>query len=152
MDIAIESVSPRPVAAVRRRLSQPQIAGNFAEPLDKVWRFVRAEDGLVNGGRNIFLYTHPSDPCAEAMDIDFGVEVTRDFADDGEVHCVHLPAGRAACATHIGPYARLVETHDDVQRWCAAQGHAIGGHSWEIYGHWTDDPEKLETRVCYLLK
>jgi hypothetical protein len=30
-------------------------------------------------------------------------------------------------------------------------GHALAGTSWEIDGHWTDDPAKLETRVGYLL-
>jgi effector-binding domain-containing protein len=89
-------------------------------------------------------YTHQNEPCAGGMDIDFGVEVTRDFADAGEVRCVHLPAGRVASALHVGPCARLVETHTQVQRWRAEQGHTIGDRSWEIYGHWNDDPAKLE--------
>lgn len=152
MQVSIETVSPRPVAAVRRRMPQAQIALKFAEPLDKVWAFVRAEEGLVDGGRNIFIYTHPTTACADGMDIDFGVEVTRDFSGAGEVRCVHLPAGRVASSLHVGPYARLFETHARVERWCAEHGHAVADRSWEIYGHWTDDPTKLETHVCYLLK
>jgi AraC family transcriptional regulator len=158
LDVRIEPVVPRPVAAVRRRMRQAEIAQKFSEPLDLVWAFVRREPGLLDRGRNIFIYSHPSSGNvvqADAMEIDFGVEVTRGFPDMGdasEVRCVHLPSGRAATALHIGPYHRLIETHAAVRRFCAANGHAIGERSWETYGHWSDDPAKLETWVSYLLK
>jgi effector-binding domain-containing protein len=152
MSVSIETVSSRPVATVRRRMRQPEIAQKFFEPLDEVWAFVRGQPRLLDRGRNIFIYTHPKEGCADGMQIDFGVEVTREFPDAGEVRCVHLPSGRAACALHVGPYNQLAETHSEVHRWCAANRHAIADRSWEIYGHWADDPAKLETWVCYLLK
>lgn len=85
------------------------------------------------------------------MEIDFGVEVTRAFAPAGEVHACETPAGEVATAVHVGRYDRLVETHDAIHAWCAANGHRIGGQSWEIYGDWTNDESKLETTVVYLL-
>jgi effector-binding domain-containing protein len=150
MGVEIETMTARSVAAVRRRMRQPEIATGFREPLDQVWRFVRQHTEL-QPGLNVFLY-HPVPGNPGSMDIDFGVEVAQPFAQDGEVHCVSMPAGRAASMLHVGPYARLVDTHSAVQRWCAANGHALAGVSWEIYGHWNDDPAKLETRVGYLLK
>ena len=30
--------------------------------------------------------------------------------------------------------------------------YATRGHTWEIYGHWTDNPDELRTDVFYLLK
>jgi effector-binding domain-containing protein len=107
--------------------------------------------GLRTDGHNIFLYHHParrSDP----MDVDFGVEVAREFAPSGEVKAVTTPAGEVATALHIGPYDRLRQTHDAVQAFAAANNRALAGKSWEIYGDWNDDPARLETTVMYLLR
>ena len=64
-------------------------------------------------------------------------------------HRTHCPVATAA---HYGPYSRLGDAHAAVRQWCAAQGHALVGPFWEIYGHWTDDPAQLRTDVCYLLQ
>ncbi len=85
------------------------------------------------------------------MDIDFGVQVTRTFAKEGEVSATETPAGKVATALHLGPYERLGETHDAIHAWAAASKMTFAGKSWEIYGDWSDDPAKLETRVEYLL-
>jgi effector-binding domain-containing protein len=148
--VEIETVTERPIAAVRQWMRQPEIAARFREPLDKVWAFVRQRPDL-RPGLNVFLF-HPVPDTPGIMDIDFGVEVARAFDAEGEVRCVTMPSGRAASMLHVGPYEGLVETHAALQGWCAANGHALAGVSWEIYGHWNDDPAKRETRVGYLLK
>jgi len=53
---------------------------------------------------------------------------------------------------HRGPYDGLDSAHRAVRDWCLANGHAMTGTRWEIYGDWTDDPEELETEVYYLLR
>lgn len=85
------------------------------------------------------------------MPIDFGVEVTRSFADEGDVTCVTTPAGEAAVVLHRGPYTKLAVAHQALHRWCSANGRTIGTHSLEIYGDWSDDPERFETTIAYLL-
>jgi effector-binding domain-containing protein len=85
------------------------------------------------------------------MDIDFGVQVTRPFEDEGEVICTETPAGEVAMTTHIGSYATLAGAHNALQSWRATTGRALGSCSWEIYGDWTEDEAKLETQVVYLL-
>jgi len=62
------------------------------------------------------------------------------------------PAGEAAVVVHRGPYEKLAAVHQALRQWCAANGRTIGAHSLEIYGDWSDDPEKLETRIEYLLQ
>jgi hypothetical protein len=42
--------------------------------------------------------------------------------------------------------------HAALRAWCAANGRAIGAHSLEIYGDWSDDPSTLETTIQYLLR
>ncbi len=85
------------------------------------------------------------------MDVDFGVQVARPFERSGDVFSTETPAGKVATALHIGPYERLGDTHNAIHAWAAANRMTFAGKSWEVYGDWTDDAAKLETRVEYLL-
>jgi effector-binding domain-containing protein len=115
-----------------------------------VWAFLRQNPGLRSNGHNIFLY-HLLAKGESTMVVDFGVEVTRAFAQSGDVVSTETPAGRVASALHLGPYERLAETHQAIRTWAAANDAAFAGKSWEIYGDPTPDPAKMETRVEYLL-
>ena len=149
-DVATKTVSAQPLAAVRRRVRIQDIGSTWKPALDLVWDFLRRHEGLRTDGHNCFLYHHPADREAP-MDIDFGVQVTRTFADEGEVICSATPAGEVVMTTHIGSYGKLAAAHQAIHSWRAATGRAFGGCSWEIYGDWTDDETKLETQVVYLL-
>ena len=85
------------------------------------------------------------------MDIDFGVQVVRRFAGEGEVICTETPAGEVVMTTHVGSYDKLGAAHDAIHSWRAANGRTFAGYSWEIYGDWSDDPTRLETEIIYLL-
>jgi effector-binding domain-containing protein len=148
--VSLETVQPRRLAAVRRRVLIGQVAEAWKPALDKVWEFLRQHPGVHAGGHNVFLYHHGAGRDAP-MTIDFGVEVARAFEPSGEVLATETPAGEVALAVHVGPYANLRKTHDAVHAWCAKHQRAIAGYSWEIYGDWTDDASKLETTVAYLL-
>jgi effector-binding domain-containing protein len=80
------------------------------------------------------------------------VQVIGPFEREGEVSYTETPAGEVAMTTHVGSYAGLAGAHQAVHSWCAATGRSLGGCSWEIYGDWTDDEEKLETQVVYLVR
>jgi effector-binding domain-containing protein len=149
-NVSLRVVPARTLAAVRRRIPIRDIGGTWRPALDLVWNFLREHPGLRTNGHNFFLYHHP-DNRDSPMDIDFGVEITRLFEPSGEVRAVETPAGKVASALHVGPYERLGETHDAIHAWAAANRERFGGKSWEIYGDWTDDPRRLETRVEYLL-
>jgi len=138
------------LASVRRQVRIGQVATAWKPALDQVWDFLRRNPGLRTDGHNVFLYHHPSSRQSP-MDVDFGVEVTRHFERAGEVFCTQTPAGRVATALHIGPYDRMSEAHDAIHTWAAKNRVTFAGQSWEIYGDWTDDPSKLETRLEYLL-
>ena len=148
-EVKVETLSPRILAAVRRRVPIQQISTAFKPALDCVWAFLRAHPGLRTDGHNIFLYHHENPAI---MPIDFGVEVVRAFAGEGDVECVTTPAGEAAVVLHRGPYAELSGAHQALRDWCRANGRNIGAHSLEIYGDWSEDPEKLETTIQYLLR
>ncbi len=149
--VTVQSVQPRKLAVVRRRVTIGAIASSWRPALDQVWNFLRGQPGLRTDGHNVFLYHHPAN-MNEPMDVDFGVEVTRSFEASGEVCAAETPAGEVATAVHIGPYDRLGETHGAIHAWAKAHQRRFAGQSWEIYGDWSDDPSKLETTVAYLLR
>src|SRR5262245_38532911 len=127
--VTLEAVSPRILAAVRRRVRSADIAATFGSALDQVWAFLRSNPGLRGDGHNIFLYHHRSGHPATGMDVDFGVEVTRRFQPVGSIACVETPAGRAAIAVHRGAYRDMSMAHGAVHRWCRDNGEMIGSHS-----------------------
>jgi effector-binding domain-containing protein len=149
-EISVLTVSARMLAAVRRQIRIPEIAHAWKPALDEVWSFLKQNPGLRTDGHNIFLYHHPAN-MDSPMGVDFGVEVTRSFPRSGEVFSTETPAGKVATALHIGPYERLGETHGAIHAWAAKNRITFAGKSWEIYGDWTSDAAKLETRVEYLL-
>jgi effector-binding domain-containing protein len=151
MDVTLTQIAPRLIAAVRRTAAPRQVSTVFRPALDQVWAFLRAHPGLRTDGHNVFLYHHVARPD-DGMPVDFGVEVTRRFEPEGLVRCVETPAGEAAVVMHRGPYSALAEAHAALHRWCAAHERTIGDASLEIYGDWSDDPERLETTIQYLLK
>lgn len=149
-EVSVQVVPSRMLAAVRRKVRIGEVASAWKPALDQVWEFLKQHPGLRSDGHNIFLYHHPANREAP-MDVDFGVEVTRAFERTGEVFSTETPAGRVATALHVGPYERFRETHDAIHAWARANRETFAGKSWEIYGDWGDDPEKLETRIEYLL-
>lgn len=148
-EVTVETLRPRTLAAVRRRVAMNDIGREFKPALDKVWAFLKKNPGLRTDGHNVFLYHHEN---PEIMPVDFGVEVVRAFTGEDEVQCVTTPAGEAAVVVHRGPYDRMRAAHHALHEWCAANRRTIGGYSLEIYGDWSDDPSKPETTIQYLLR
>jgi hypothetical protein len=97
------------------------------------------------------LPVSPSGKQAVAHGRGFWVQVIRAFERTGEVFSTEAPTGKVATALHIGPYERLGDTHKAIRGWAAANQISFAGKSREIYGDWTEDAAKLETRIEYLL-
>ena len=150
-EVAIETVPAQPIAAVRRQVRIGEVARAWGPALDQVWAFLGRHPRLRTGGHNVFLYHHPA-RRDELMEVDFGVQVIRPFPGEGEVISTETPAGEVATTLHVGPYDQLAAAHDAIHAWRAANNRAFAVRSWEIYGDWSDDPAKLETRIMYLLR
>jgi len=144
-DVVLRTVEAGRIAAVREHVTPVDIAQRFGPALDQVWTFVRAAGLSTN--HNVFVY----DDSAPGV-IEFGVQVDTEFEDGDVVMCSETPAGTIATTTHVGPYDELGAAHSAVRAWCLDEGRPIAGPFWEIYGDWNDDPAKLETEVCYLLR
>jgi len=149
-EIVVQDVAARPIAAVQASVPVGQVATAWRPALDKVWAFLRGHDGLRTDGHNIFVYRHPVRPGAP-MDVDFGVEVSRAFADADEIVFTHTPAGWAASTVHVGRSDQLAGANAAIEAWCRANDRSLAGASWEIYGDPGEDPSTLEVQVFYLL-
>ncbi|WP_052200273.1 GyrI-like domain-containing protein [Terriglobus sp. TAA 43] len=147
--VTSKTVGPLTLASCRVSTHAKDIPTTWKPALDTVWAFLR-QNQVPNTGRNVFLYHHPNQHNSPLV-VDFGVEVLAPFEAQSQIQCVQTPEGEIAQTTHFGPYSQLPEAHAAIHQWCRAQQRRIADASWEIYGHWNNDPEKLETTICYLL-
>jgi effector-binding domain-containing protein len=94
----------------------------------------------------------------ERADVEIGLPVVAELDDlddleaDDVIGVSELPAGRTARSLHIGPYDRLGETYQLLEKFMAAEGLEPDGAPWESYllmPHAVDDPAELRTEVCW---
>ncbi len=148
-EVSVETAPSVLIAAVSATVHRSEIARAWKPALDQVWAFMRSHPD-IKPGRNLFLYHHPANRN-EPMNIDFGVEIAHSFDPAGNVRCAATPSGQVATTLHVGPYDRLGDAHQAIHAWCAANNRKIGQASWEVYGHWNNDPALLQTTIKYLL-
>ncbi|MBV8208045.1 MAG: hypothetical protein JO041_14765 [Acidobacteria bacterium] len=60
------------------------------------------------------------------------------------------PAGLVATTSYFGPYEKMHSAHQTIHEWARQNGRKLGA-SWEVYGHWNDDPAKRRTDIYYLV-
>ena len=141
-------VTARPVAGVRAQIQRGHVARELPRHLDQV--YAAAHAGAVKlDGQNIFIYRAAT---ADQLTVDYCVGVTAPFAAVGAVVPLETPHGVAAMTTHYGDYGPLDEANAAILSWCRANGRRLAGPSWEVYGHWHEDPAQLWTEIYYLLE
>jgi effector-binding domain-containing protein len=141
--VDIITVTAQPIAVVRRQAKQAELSRIVPAACGEVWNFVKAAG--IPAARHVAVYLD------SVMNVEIGVEVTAPFEGDGNVVYSTLPAGSVVTTSHHGPYHLLGGAHDAVNQYCRQHGLRKAGTSWEIYGHWTDNPAQLRTDVFYLL-
>jgi effector-binding domain-containing protein len=144
-EVTLQTVPASPTAVVAAATTWEEFPRLWKTLLDEVYTFVRG-GGAAQTGHNVMLYRD------DVPNVEVGVQVSGTFEPSGRVVPSVLPAGEIATALHRGPYDALEEAHLAVRTWCAARRHALTGVRWEIYGDWHEDPNDLETEVCYLLR
>jgi len=135
--VTIVEVSPQWIAAARGEAKPGEISATMLALLGKAWDFVK-QRGIKTDGQSVAIYRGGM--------IEAGPRVLEKFEG-----CVATPAGLAAMTIHMGPYQLLGRAHGAIREWCAANGHALEGTNWEIYGHHEEDPARRRTDVYYLL-
>jgi effector-binding domain-containing protein len=121
-DVRIEESVATPLAVVRRRAKQSELATVVPECCGLVWQALRAQT-IAGAGRHIAIYYD------DAINLEVGVELESPFAGGGEVVGSKIPAGEVATTTHVGPYATLHAAHEAIQKWCTTNGRTLAGPS-----------------------
>jgi hypothetical protein len=151
--VSVETAEARVIAAVYERVPPGRVGVRVKPNLDKVYAFLAEHPEVKKpGAHNILFYRRDIGASDGLIGIEFGVEVSHPFEGDGPVFATWVPPGRIATVTHVGPYDRLGEAHETIHQWRRMTAFEFADADWEIYGDWNDDPAKLETKVCYLLK
>jgi effector-binding domain-containing protein len=143
--VQVQHVEAQLTGVVRCQVKQSELPTVVPKLCGEVWTYFRAMN-FPKPGRHIALY-HDGE-----MNIEVGAEVFQPFTGNDRVVCSQTPAGLVATTTHWGSYSRLGDAHGAVHKWCADQGYTLAGPSWEVYGHWNDDPAQVRTDVFWLLK
>jgi effector-binding domain-containing protein len=141
--VTIFRVEPRWIAAAKAPAKPGEISSTMLALLGRGWNFIK-QSGVKSDGQNVAIYRQDF--------IEAGPRVIEKFEDSGGIACVASPSGLAAMTIHMGPYQQLGEAHAAVRDWCVANGHALEGTNWEVYGHHEDDPARRRTDVFYLLR
>jgi effector-binding domain-containing protein len=144
-EVSTATVEPRLIAAVRVRTTQPGLPTSIRAGLDRVWPQIKDRKG-----RNVVLY-HPSEPTGlgKEFDIETGVEVPEGFVPTLPVYLTRTPGGRVVTAAHIGPYDQMMTAYRAIDAYARDHGIRYVGPSWELYGHWSDDPAELRTDIFF---
>ena len=147
-EIKLHAVPMRHLAIVRRRLRWSELGGHLIPLLDRVYEKVHAGE-VTQSGQNVFVY---KDSTRDGVTVEIGVEVAGRFEDVDDVVYSNTPAGEVASTLHIGPYSDLGNAYNAVTRWCDEHHRRRANVSWDVYGDWEEDPNKLQTEVFYLLQ
>ena len=109
--------------------------------MDQLWREVRSQQ-LPNNGINIWVYDEGS-----LLFTGVGLTTPPPTGSPLESKTVLLP--RYAYYKHIGPYDKIKATYEAAYAEFKKVGIQARLPYIEIYGHWTDDPSKLETELLW---
>jgi effector-binding domain-containing protein len=136
--IELKQVAAQPIQAVYGLSKKSELPANIRGLFDQFYAGFKGKGGL-----NIVVYS----PFTSEGDFEIGCGVQLESGGNAAT-----PGGLVATTTHIGPYEKLRAAHDALHQWVHENGHKLAGPSWEVYGHWNEDPAKLRTDVFYLLQ
>ena len=145
-------VAAQPFVGLRMTTSgDPQAIGSAMAPGFVALLGHLAERELEMAGMPLAVY-HDFSPDQTTFEVGLPINAAdADRAGDGDIAVGETPGGRAVKALHIGPYAKLGETHGAIMTFMADRGLQPAGPSWEVY---VDDPgdadeSTLRTEIYY---
>ena len=145
-EVDIVRFVPRTLAIAAETIPVSDVPRRYAELLDRVYLAGRTH-ALTLDGQNIFVYTNDAGRVMASLGV--GVRAPFDAVDG--VAPFSLPSCQAVHTRHTGDYSGIRAANGAIQDWFAHSGRAKSGMSWEIYGHWSDDPAQRHTDIYYQL-
>lgn len=112
-----------------------------------LWERVR-NDRIIGVGRNIVVYDDFKDGL---LFIRAGIELSDSHNLDDDL-VGWTPSGLAAICVHTGDYSGIGLANKAIENYIKEHSLEPAGVSWEVYGHWNEDPNQQITEVFHLLK
>jgi predicted transcriptional regulator YdeE len=112
--------------------------------MDKMWQVIKAKS-LKNKGLNIWVYEQSQQMFA-------GVELSDIPNEETGLEVKNIILSKYAAYTHVGPYNLIKLAGQNMTDELKNKGYETALPYVEIYGHWTNDETKLETRLLMSLK
>lgn len=120
------------------------VGDELIELLNKVWEAVKSR-GLPNTGINYAVYGSQGEIFA-------GVVITAGAEPPQGLITHQVVLERRVVARYIGPYGGIPQAYQEMEEEIQRRGLVRRSPSIEIYGHWTEDPSKLETDLVWALE
>jgi AraC family transcriptional regulator len=127
--VELQELPAQPSLLVRRRIRRADIAKTIGASLPLVFKHAQQ----VGGAMASAPLARYSERGPGMITIETGFIVAAPVPGGDEVEAVTLPAGQAACATHMGPYDTLQETYAAMEIWIEERGLKPAAACWEIY-------------------
>ena len=139
MDYIVQAVqvAAQPIQLVYGQTTKATLPRDIRKLFDEFYAGFKEKGGL-----NIVFYSG----SGVAGEFEIGCGVQREFGGNAVT-----PAGLVATTVYFGPYNLMAPAHEAIHRWARESGHTLAGPSWEVYGHWSDDPAELRTDIFYLV-
>lgn len=109
------------------------------ELLNPVWESVRRDQLAVTGINHVFY--------GEQDEIFCGVEFKGEPRPVSGLELRRIVIDRYLYYRHTGPYEQIPDAYARMRAEAGRRGEAPVSRSLEIYGHWNEDPGKLETEI-----
>jgi effector-binding domain-containing protein len=139
---AVREIDPQHTAVVRVTTSPDKLPEIFSSVFPETYAHLGATGSMPAGPPFARYFSF-----GPTFDVEIGVPVADQIAPDGRVRPGELPGGRAVVGIHVGPYDRLHETYEAMERFIADQGLVPAGAMWERYLTGPEDPDPSTWRT-----
>lgn len=125
----IREVSAQPVAFIRFQARLEEVGARFGDIFPAVFAYIGSKSVAPAGAPYARYVSMPG----ETLDIEAGIPTLSPVPAEDRVDSGELPGGRVVYTLHVGPYDKLSDAHDAVNKWIAEEGLEIAGPPWECY-------------------
>jgi AraC family transcriptional regulator len=139
--IDLKTLSAQPIVAIRQRVKRSEIPATIGQSLGVIVTHAM-QHGAALLGHPITRY-HEMSAGMVTMEPAMRVSAHPPPDPTGAILNETLPAGPAACTTHMGPYDGLSSAYGALEEWMHDHGYATAGPPWEDYV--TDPAEHPDT-------
>ena len=135
-------VDPRPVLAIRVRTAFEGIPQKLRESYGAIGHYL----GELGEAMISAPYTAYYNMDMQDLDMEVGLQVSRELPGRSQIQAGHIPGGKAASAIHTGPYRAMEPTYQALAEWMAKNGLEPTGVAYDFY---IDDPAEVSQKEIW---